>query len=296
MTPRSPRVVSRRQFLTTSGSIAAGAIVVSACGGPSSGGGGSMAAGDYVIVTRFPNTNLVPGSVRLPISLANAQGALLTDASLPVTLSSRIESDDTGKTIIDNITTTKHGINLPQPYWPVTAMIDEPGIYRLFIDRGPEDGAAFQVFDPSEVSVPIVGAPLPPYDTPTISNAGGLDPICTYSSGTCPFHTIALSEALSAGKPIAYLIGTPAYCKTGTCTPALDTLITAQKTFGDDIIFVHAEVYTDRTATEVAPAVRAYYMDFEPALFIADSNGVLRHRLDAIFDQDEVQQVLSEIS
>ncbi len=296
MTPRSPRVVSRRQFLATTGSIAAGVIVVSACGGSSSGGGGSMATGDYVIVTRFPNTNLVPGSVRLPISLANAQGALLTDASLPVTLSSRIVSDDTGETIIDDITTTKHGINLPQPYWPVIATIDEPGFYRLFVEGGPEDGAAFQVFDPSEVSVPIVGAPLPPYDTPTISNAGGLDPICTYSSGTCPFHTITLSEALSAGKPIAYLIGTPAYCKTGTCTPALDTLITAQKTFGDDIIFVHAEVYSDRTATEVAPAVRAYYMDFEPALFIADSNGVLRHRLDAIFDQDEVQQVLSEIS
>lgn len=294
MTPRPSRVVSRRQFLATTGSLAAGAIAVSACGGSSSGSG--SAAGEYVVVTRFPNTNLVPGSVRLPISLADAQGTLLTDASLPTTLTSRIVADATGETIVDNIETNKHGVNLPQPYWPVIADISDVGIYRLIVEGGPKDGAAFQVFDPSQVSVPIVGAPMPPYETPTIDNVSGLDPICTYSSGTCPFHTITLSDALQSGKPVAYLIGTPAYCKTGTCAPALETLIEAQKTFGDDIVFVHAEVYTDRTATEVAPAVRAYYMDFEPALFIAGSDGVLRYRLDAIFDEDEVQEALREIS
>ncbi len=294
MTPRSQRVVSRRQFLATTGSLAAGAVAISACGGSSSGGG--SATNEYVVVTRFPNTNLVPGSVRLPISLADAQGTLLTDASLPSTLVSRIVADATGETIVDNITTTKHGVNLPQPYWPVIAEISDVGIYRLIVEGGPKDGAAFQVFDPSQVSVPLVGTPMPPFDTPTVDNAGGLDPICTYTSGACPFHSITLSDALNSGKPVAYLIGTPAYCKTGTCAPALDTLVDAQKTFGDDIVFVHAEVYTDRTATEVAPAVRAYYMDFEPALFIADSDGVIRHRLDAIFDQDEVQGALAAIS
>ncbi len=295
MVPRPPRVVSRRHFLASTGSLAAGAIAMSACGGSSS-GGGSTVAGEYVVVTRFPNTNLVPGTVRLPISLANAQGALLTDSSLPATLTAQIVRDDTGEIVVADIATTKHGVNLPQPYWPVTADLQDIGIYRLIVEGGPKDGAAFQLFDPAQVSVPLVGNALPPFDTPTIDNPDGLDPICTYSTGTCPFHTVTLSEALASGKPVAYLIGTPAYCKTGTCTPALDTLIEAQKTFGDDIVFVHADVYTDRTATEVAPAVRAYYMDFEPALFITDSIGVLRHRLDAIFDRDEVQEVLSEIS
>jgi hypothetical protein len=238
----------------------------------------------------------VPGTVRLPISLADVQGTLLTDASLPSTLNARIIRDDTGDTVVDNIVTSKHGVNLPQPYWPVSAELTEVGVYRLIIEGGPNDGAAFQLFDPSQVSVPLVGDALPAFDTPTEDNPGGLDPICTYSTGTCPFHTITLSDALRSGKPVAYLIGTPAYCKTGTCTPALDTLITAQQTLGDDVVFVHAEVYTDRTATTVAPAVRAYFMDFEPALFITDSSGVLRHRLDAIFDQDEVLDVLSEIS
>lgn len=289
MTPHPRRAVSRRQFLATTGSLAVGAIAVSACGG-------SSASAEYVVVTRFPSTSLVPGTVRLPISLASPGGALLTNASSPATLNSRVVRDDTGETVVDNITTARHGVNLPQPYWPVTADLNDVGIYRLIVEDGPKDGAAFQLFDASEVSVPLVGDALPGYDTPTESNSGGLDPICTYSTGTCPFHSITLTDALSTGKPVAYLIGTPAYCQTGTCTPALDALISAQKTLGDDIVFVHAEVYTDRTATTVAPAVSAYFMDFEPALFITDSTGVLRHRLDAIFDQDEVLGVLAEIS
>jgi hypothetical protein len=298
MTPHAQRGLSRRRFLATTSSLAMGAVAVAACGGSSSGGGGPSAGNTFVVVTRFPNTNLVPGNVRLPISLADTQGVLLTDslASLPATLSAQVVRDDSGEVVVADMSATKHGVNLPQPYWPFFADINDPGIYRLIVEGGPKDGATFQVFDPGQVSIPLVGSPLPPFDTPTTDDPGELDPLCTYSTGTCPFHTMTLSDALNSGKPVAYLIGTPAYCKTGTCTPALDTLIELQNTFGDNIEFVHAEVYTDRTATTVAPAVRAYYMDFEPSLFIADSDGVLRHRLDAIFDQDEVQEALSKIS
>jgi len=295
MTVGPPRNLSRRNFLTTSGSLALGALVVGACG---SSGGANISSQEFVLVTRYPNTNLVPGSVRLPISLANVGGGLLTDATsqLPDVLTARIINDSTGEVVADNISARKHGQGLPQPYWPFVADVSDVGIYVLEVDGGPKDGATFQLVDPATVSIPLVGDPLPTFDTPTISDAKGLDPICTFSKGTCPFHDITLTDALSSGKPVAYLIGTPAYCKTATCAPALETLIDAQKTFGDDIIFVHAEVYTDRTATTVAPAVRAYFMDFEPSLFVTDSSGVLRQRLDAIFDADEVTQALQEFA
>ena len=90
-----------------------------------------------------------------------------------------------------------------------------------------------------------------------------------------------------------YLIGTPAYCQTGTCAPALDALIELSKSTDDDVVFVHADVYSDDSAQNVAPAVKAYNLTFEPSLFITDSKGTLRQRLDAIFDVDEVRDVLS---
>ena len=89
-----------------------------------------------------------------------------------------------------------------------------------------------------------------------------------------------------------YLIGTPAYCQTGTCAPGLDALIAVQKNVGDSVVFIHADVYTDSTATTPAPAVGAYNMQYEPALFVTDSKGILQARLDAIFNEEEVRSVL----
>ncbi len=65
------------------------------------------------------------------------------------------------------------------------------------------------------------------------------------------------------------------------------------KTLGDRVTFVHAEVYTDESATVVAPAVKAFEMTFEPALFIVDSNRKLVDRLDAVFDAAEINAALA---
>jgi hypothetical protein len=52
-------------------------------------------------------------------------------------------------------------------------------------------------------------------------------------------------------------------------------------------------VYADQDATRIAPAVNAMSMNFEPALFITDSGGVVVERLDAVFDAVEVQSLIS---
>ena len=274
--------------------VAGGAVLLAACG---SDGGGVSLPQDLSIVQRFPGTVLVPGELRLPISLATRQGVLTDDdATLPDILNARLVDADTGKVVADTLSATKHGKNIPQPYWPFVVTVAEPGIYSLIVEGGPETGAAVQVIDRKSVAIPLVGDPLPPFDTPTTSDARGVDPICTRAEGMCPFHDIALSDALSSGKKVVYLIGTPAYCQTGTCAPALDALISLSKSTSDDVVFVHADVYTDDTAENVAPAVRAYNLTFEPALFITDASGTLRSRLDAIFDVDEVSEALSALA
>jgi hypothetical protein len=146
--------------------------------------------------------------------------------------------------------------------------------------------------DPASISVPLIGTALPGFDTPTPENPRGVDPICTRSPEPCPLHDITLNEALQRGKPIAYLVGTPAHCQTGTCAPALDALLSLRETLGDSIIMLHAEIYTDDTATTVAPAVEAVGMSYEPALFITDAQGIIVERFDAIFDSVEVTEAL----
>lgn len=249
---------------------------------------------DVQLVQRFPQV-LVPGEVRLPISLAQQSGIITVDSDFkfPGSLTAKIVDLANDTVIIENIAANLHGAKFAIPYYPFRATIDKPGNYMLIVDDGPQDGAAFSVLERDQVLVPKTGDTLPSFATPTFDNSQGVDPICTHTPEPCPFHKITLTEALQLEVPVAYLIGTPAHCSTGTCAPALEQLINVSKSFGDRVSFVHAEVYTDESATVVAPAVKAFEMTFEPALFIVDSNRKLVERLDSVFDAEEISAALA---
>ena len=291
-----PTHLSRRKFFGLSAAVGAGAFLA-ACGGSSSPSANSMGKvnNSHQLVKRFPPTGMVPGQVRLPISLADATGLLGSDnlSVLPPTLTASVTNIDTGEQITAYTTADIHAANMSIPYWPFVIDITEPGIYSLTVNEAPSSEMSFQIFDRTAVAMPLVGDPLPPFDTPTTSDARGVDPLCTRPGSPCPFHDITLTEALTSGKPVVYIIGTPAYCKTGTCAPGLDALIEVASSVGDRAVFVHADIYTDTTTTKVAPAVTAYSLDFEPVLYIANAQGVLVNRLDAVFDEDEIRDALA---
>ena len=288
--------ISRRRFIY--GSVSAlgfGSAVTSllACGSTVS--PTSQALPDGVqLVQRFPQI-LVPGEVRLPISLAQQSGIITTnsDFKFPRTLTAKIVDLSTDEVINEDISVDLHGVEIANPYYPFRTNIDKPGNYLLIVDGGPQDGAAFSVLERDQVLLPKVGDMLPKFDTPTFDDARDVDPICTRLPKPCPFHELTLTEALQLKKPVAYLVGTPAHCSTGTCTPALNQLIGVARSLGDRAAFVHAEVYTDDTATVVAPAVKAFAMTFEPALFIVDVNSKIIERLDAVFDTKEITEALA---
>ena len=289
-------MISRRRFITGAFAIAGGGsalTTVAACSGGSSATSSSVPT-ELQIVQRFPQV-LVPGNVRIPVSLANNDGLLSMDGGteLPETLTANIVNAETGEIVIGPITAKRHDKGLSIPYYPFRADIEEVGIFSIVIDGGPTDGAGIQIMDPSQISIPLVGSALPPFDTPTVDNNRGVNPICTKPEGTCPFHSVTLTDALKSGKPVVYLIGTPAYCQTGTCAPGLDALIDVAESVGDSAVFVHADVYKDKTATVAAPAVQAYKLNYEPVLYITDAKGILVNRLDAVFDEDEIRSVLA---
>jgi len=290
-----PRI-SRRRFIH--GSVAAlglGSTVslLNACGGSSS-TNNQLLPDELQLVQRFPQV-LVPGEVRLPISLAKSSG-LVSSAegfNFPSNLTAKIVDLSIDKVVIENVSAELHGADFAVPYYPFRVDIAEPGNYLLVVDSGPRDGAAFSVLEQSEVLVPKIGDDLPGFESPTFADSRGVTPVCTRLPEPCPFHQLTLTEALTRNMAVAYLVGTPAHCSTGTCAPALESLIQVAKEFGDRIAVVHAEVYTDDTATVVAPAVTALNMTFEPALFIADSEAKIVDRLDAVFDAKEISAALA---
>ena len=110
-----------------------------------------------------------------------------------------------------------------------------------------------------------------------------------------PAFKAAIAKARDAGKPIVYLVGTPAFCQTGICGPVLDVMMGIVDDY-PDLRFIHAEVYTDNTATQAAPAVAAAGLSFEPVIFLTDASGTVVERLDVIVDESELREQLAALS
>ncbi|MEO7371886.1 MAG: hypothetical protein ABIZ69_13530 [Ilumatobacteraceae bacterium] len=291
--------MSRRHLLAGAGALA----FLAACGDDSSPAGSANSTGTgsgatepdvdpgttgFTIAQRYPSGTFVPGQVRLPISLADQHNLLQTG---PAVLNGRVL--DSNDKQIATVTAPIHSTGIVIPYWPIIVKIDQPGIFTLRLDGDDGFGAPFQVSSPSEVTVPYIGSPLPPFDTPTIDNHRGVEPYCSLTPDPCPLHDVTLTQALASGKPVAYMIGTPAHCQTGTCAPSLQFLVTSHARLGDKLVMVHADVYSDDAGTTIAPAVSALGLDYEPVLYLVEANkSVVSDRIDVMWDQAELDQRL----
>jgi hypothetical protein len=239
------------------------------------------------MIARFAQGTLTTGTQRAPFVLGDVNGLLPLEQT-PATLTAKV-LDSSGAAVVPSVTVERHGAALQQPYYPFELSLQTAGAYEIRLLSSDANGAV-QVSKPADVPIPQVGAPLPPEDTPTTTANRGVNPICTRNPH-CTLHAVTLRQALAAGKPVAYLIGTPAYCQTGICGPVLDLLLAASKQ-RPNFTMVHAEVYTDDTISTPSPAVTSYHMSFEPCLFVANAKGVLTARLDSIWDAGELSKAL----
>ena len=295
--------ISRRRFIYGSiGTVGSALTLLNACGANDSAikdsaqDSDQQSTKDLQLVQRFPQV-LVPGNIRLPISLAFSSGIISSssDFDFPKTLSAKVVDLSTDKVIIENTSAVLHGAEISLPYYPFQVTLESPGNYSLIVSGGPPEGTAFSILERALVLVPGVGDLLPGFDTPTFGDHRQVEPICTRQPEPCPFHKLTLNEALQLGVPVAYLVGTPAHCSTGTCAPALSGLIDVASRIVGSAVFIHAEIYADEAATVIAPAVQALSLSFEPVLFITDKNGKIVKRLDAVFDASEFSDALASV-
>ena len=126
---------SRRRFLALSASLGLGGLVAACGGSSSSSSSGAIdgVSGTLQVVKRFPTSGLVPGSIRLPISLADTSGVLTTDGKvkLPQTLTGKVIDTASGDVVIASVTADKHDANMPTPYWPFIVDVQKVGVYLL---------------------------------------------------------------------------------------------------------------------------------------------------------------------
>lgn len=293
-------VVTRRSLLA-----GAGALALAACGGGSSSGTGSAGTssgsgggtgpdGPRSLAARFPAgaALLVPGTPRVAVSIV-LDGMIQPDG--PATLDGRVIDNASGD-VVQELSAVRRNDGTTTAYWAFRPQIVARGFYALRVSDDDGTGQAFQVVDPTEVTMPHVGSVIPPFDTPTADDHRGVEPYCSLTPAPCPLHDITLAAALSLGSPVAYMVGTPAHCQTGTCSPALQLLVEAHERLGAAVTMVHADVFSDNAGTTIAPAVEALGLAYEPVLYLCSPDGTVVEHLDGIWDRTELDEALGRLT
>jgi hypothetical protein len=311
--------ISRRSFLAGTLGASLATVVLAACGGEETGsadtttgeaaaggtgstatGGDAGAAGAGLVAVQFfpPGTfpNVAGQTQRWPFGIGNRDGVVMDDATAPETLTAYVRDLD-GNDAGEPIAVARHNAQLERPYYPLRTEL-EAGQYQVtFVtpDGVALEPAFFTVQEPGTTVVPVEGQAMPSFTSPTTEAAQGVTPVCTQQP-PCPFHEVSFDDALASGTPVGLLVGTPAYCATGICGPVLGLLEDAAAPYGDRLVVIHAEVYTDDTLEVTTGPVQALGLDYEPSLFVIDSSGTLRHRLDVIYDAEELAAALTDVA
>lgn len=146
------------------------------------------------------------------------------------------------------------------------------------------------------------GQTVPAFDTPTAASAGGdLSTITSAFEVNPAFYEQSLAGALSSGKPTVLLFATPAFCQTRFCGPAYEQLGDMYARYGQDVNFIHVEVYTglpdpSTNNWEIAPSMTAFGLTTEPWLYLIDANGTVAYRVEGIFTAAEVEPHLQALA
>ncbi len=299
-----PLAPSRRRFLGG----AAAMSLLAACSDNSSSPSADPAASDtsgqdpLLSIIRFYGDYFVAGQAnRVPFGLSDEDGLLPVDAS-PKSVTVTIKDPD-GTALGDPIPASIHSKGLPRAYYEFSFEPPKAGYYDYTVDvDGEEVISQAGVLAPDDDYLKdVIGAgdQMPSTPTPTVDDAHGVNPICTRQP-PCDLHQISLDQALGTG-PVALLVASPAFCQTAICGPVLDVMLGQMAPY-DAVTFIHAEVYKDpaNRSTPVvpddfAPVVTALGLPFEPVLYIIGADGVVRERLDYIFDGEEVAAALDRL-
>ena len=286
--------LSRRQFLAAS----AGAAVLAACGGgkkadvtaktPTTKSGKELS----IVLGVDPNNAVVAGiEQRVPFLVFEgdapnvdhpAEVGFATGATGAYGAGVQAEAH-------------KDGIE-SRPYYVVRHTFPAPGVYRLGVNiAGGSSEASLTAVDASTIQHPLTGRAIPAVKTPTVADPMGVNPICTRSPA-CPWHDVSLDAALKEGRPVVFYVGTPARCQTKTCGPVLDVLLSQRAAFEPKARFVHLEIYTTLTGSDIIPAVDQLHLESEPWIFMIGPDGVVKDLYNGPVDRVEAQAALAKLT
>lgn len=154
-------------------------------------------------------------------------------------------------------------------------------------------GAVSQYKVRADGPVPEVGDPAPVADTDALSEVGDISKIDTREPPDS-MHNTELADVVGE-KPVALLFATPALCQSRVCGPVTDIAEQLKTEYGDQVEFIHQEVYVDNDPNKgLRPSLLDYGLRSEPWLFTVDADGKIAARLEGSFGVDGFEDAVQK--
>jgi len=138
--------------------------------------------------------------------------------------------------------------------------------------------------------IAAIGEKAPRINTPTAADVGGdLSKIDTRQPPSS-MHDVNFADVVGQ-KPIVLLFATPAFCVSRVCGPAVDVTEQVKAEAGDDIQFLHMEVFNDNDPTKgLRPQLSAFGLLTEPWVFFIGSDGRIQGRMEGAIGLRELSE------
>jgi len=93
-------------------------------------------------------------------------------------------------------------------------------------------------------------------------------------------HAVDFADVVGK-KPVALLFSTPQLCQSQVCGPVTDMELQMKSKYGDQMDFIHQEVYVDNDINKgLRPPLQEFNLRTEPWLFVVDAKGTITARLE----------------
>jgi hypothetical protein len=143
--------------------------------------------------------------------------------------------------------------------------------------------------------VPVAGDKAPVIDTPTADEVGDLSEIDTRDPHDT-MHEDNFADVVGE-KPVVLVFATPLLCQSRVCGPVVDIAEQLKSEYGDDVAFIHQEIYEDNDINKgLRDQVNAYGLPTEPWAYVIDSDGNVSTALEGAYGVDELQQAVDEVT
>jgi hypothetical protein len=143
--------------------------------------------------------------------------------------------------------------------------------------------AQVQVTTKKADEIPDVGEAPPKVETDTLESASGNVESIDTRVPPSDMHARSFADVVGT-KPVALLFATPQLCQSRVCGPVTDVALQLKAKYGDQVEFIHQEVYVDNDANKgLRKPLQQFRLRTEPWLFVADADGKITARMEGSF-------------